>query len=78
MGFGENRYEDITICLGDYLYEIIDALDSIRVRVNEIYDTTYRTCPNRRVAHLMKYGKKARVRNKNFIRANKILITQGD
>lgn len=32
----------------------------------------YERCSNRRVAHLMKYGKTARVRKKNYRRALKI------
>lgn len=38
-----------------------------------LYDFVIKHCPNRKVAHLIKYGKNERVRNKNFIRALTIL-----
>lgn len=37
------------------------------------FNEAYKTCPNRRVAHLMKYGKGYKIRYKNYIRALKII-----
>jgi hypothetical protein len=61
------------IGLESVISEFIDSWNACLTAIRWIYNSTYDDCPNRRVAHLMKYGKKARVRNKNFIRANKIL-----
>jgi hypothetical protein len=38
-----------------------------------VYNWVTDYCPNRRVVHLIKYGKTKRVREKNFTRACKIL-----
>ena len=42
-------------------------------RLTGLYDWIYQNCPNRRIAHLMKYGKTHRVRDKNFRRALHII-----
>ena len=39
-----------------------------------VYNFVIKYCPNRKVVHLIKYGKNERVRNKNFNRALMILI----
>ena len=38
-----------------------------------ITDWMYLCCPNRRVAHLMMFGKNKKIRHKNFNRAAKII-----
>ena len=38
-------------------------------KLTGLWDWVYQSCPNRRVRHLMKYGKTKRVREKNFKRA---------
>lgn len=42
------------------------------------YDWIINKCPNRRVVHLIKYGKNKRVRNKNFNRALRSMIKEYD
>lgn len=42
-------------------------------KLTGIYKAVIDGCPNRRVAHLIKYGKNDRVRHKNFNRAVKII-----
>lgn len=42
-------------------------------KLTGLYDWIYDNCPNRRVRHLMKYGKTKRIRKKNFKRALRIV-----
>lgn len=42
-------------------------------KLTGIYKAVINGCPNRRVAHLIKYGKNDRVKHKNFNRAVKII-----
>ena len=46
--------------------------------VTGAYDVILTNCPNKRVVHLTKYGKKKRTRKKNLHRAIKILEGMGD
>lgn len=41
-----------------------------------VYNWVVDYCPNRRVVHLIKYGKTKRVREKNFNRACRILVKE--
>jgi len=43
-------------------------------KVAGLWDWAFLNCPNRRVAHLMKYGRTARIRRKNFNRALNIMF----
>lgn len=45
-------------------------------KLTGIYKAVIDGCPNRRVAHLIKYGKNDRVRHKNFNRAVKIICKE--
>lgn len=45
-------------------------------QLSGFYAMVVRYCPNRRVAHLAKYGKNDRVRHKNFNRAVKIICKE--
>lgn len=38
-----------------------------------VYDSVISTCPNKKVVHLVLYGKNKKIRKKNFHRAIKIL-----
>lgn len=40
-------------------------------KLTGFYDWVVNNCPNRRVAHLVKYGKNTRIKKKNFFRAIK-------
>lgn len=77
---------DIAECIKDHttysLNENNDCLSfNATIKLNKvdllkllgIYDWVIDNCYNRRVVHLIKYGKNERVRNKNFNRALMIL-----
>lgn len=42
-------------------------------KITGVYDYAYKYCPNRRVAHLMRFGKNWKVRRKNMFRAIDII-----
>jgi hypothetical protein len=42
-------------------------------KVIGLYDWAIQNCPNKRVVHLMRYGKNARVKMKNFRRSLRII-----
>ena len=52
-----------TVRLRNYIDKIFCA------KMLGLYQWVCDNCPNRKVIHLMKYGKNKRVKNKNFIRA---------
>ena len=42
-------------------------------KLNGFYDWVCKSCPNKRVVHLIKHGKNERVKRKNFFRAIRII-----
>jgi hypothetical protein len=60
----------------DFLTAKIKVNRMLFVKLTGFYDWVAEYCPNRRVVHLMRYGKTKRVREKNFIRANKLLAKE--
>lgn len=43
------------------------------LKMCRVYDAIIQTCPNKKVVHLVLYGKNKKIRKKNFHRAIKIL-----
>jgi hypothetical protein len=64
------------IIANDFLTAKIKVNRMLFVKLIGLYDWVIDYCPNRRVVHLIKHGKTKRVREKNFIRANKLLAKE--
>ena len=78
----ENTYSDsydIPECIpsikqSEFTFELVAKVQKdLWLKLLGVYDSVISTCPNKKVVHLVLYGKNKKIRKKNFHRAIKIL-----
>ena len=71
--YHEHRDEIFKICNTDSFTFTVKMNVKAFYKFTGLYDWVCNNCPNRRVVHLIKYGKTSRVQQKNFKRALRII-----
>ena len=71
--YNEHRDEIFKICTNDCFTFTVKMNVKAFYKLTGLYDWVCNSCPNRRVAHFIKYGKTSRVQQKNFKRALRII-----
>ncbi len=71
--YKEHRDEIFKICNADSFTVTVKMNVKALYKFIGLYDWVCNNCPNRKVAHLIKYGKTSRVQQKNFKRALRII-----
>lgn len=58
----------------EFTFEFVTKVQKgLWLKLLGVYDSVISTCPNKKVVHLVLYGKNKKIRKKNFHRAIKIL-----
>jgi hypothetical protein len=70
----EHRDEIFKICNADSFTVTVKMNVKAFYKLTGLYDWVCNNCPNRKVVHLIKYGKTGRIQKKNFKRAIRIIV----